>query len=194
MSESANDSDEAISDIQKEAESPAASFWDLAYKKLLEQDDTRSILEDYDIIIDRVKEQEMKNENKVSGNLDAASEQTYDAVKPEGREITLVGKENEMKAFVSERMKEMVSKEWIVRWKGKEVFNVRRGVTQVVKIVQKFSGLASQAASLDPLHAGLAWAGVCCVLPVCTVRILHITTNTDVSSSSSPILKSAKTR
>jgi hypothetical protein len=72
-----------------------------------------------------------------------------------------------MKTFVSERIKEMQNKEWIIRWKGREFFHIREGVNQVVGIVQKFSGLATKAASLNP-HAALAWAGVCCILPVCT--------------------------
>lgn len=56
--------------------------------------------------------------------------------------------------------------EWIVRWKGKDVFQVRKQVTHIIKVMQQFSGLVDQAANLDRLHAGLPWAGVCVVLSV----------------------------
>ncbi|KUJ23714.1 uncharacterized protein LY89DRAFT_775974 [Mollisia scopiformis] len=157
-------SEEVESKNQEKAKTPVTSFWDLAYEQLSKVDKSRAILEDHDIIVERVKQ--LGDGNIALDEANPVTDEKYGETKPEARQITFVGKEAAMKAFVSDRMKQMETKEWVVRWKGKEVFNVRRSIHQVVKIVQKFSGLASQAASLDLLHAGLAWAGVCCVLPL----------------------------
>jgi len=96
-----------------------------------------------------------------------------------------------MKDLVSKKLKKMQEKEWVVKWKGREVFRVRKAVTEAVKIVQKFSDLAAAAASLDPLHAGLAWAGVSCVLPV-GLKTHHAVLWTKNISCSSMIPRSAR--
>lgn len=78
-----------------------------------------------------------------------------------------IGNEAFMRDFATARLKEMQDKEWKIKWRGKKVFNVREQVTRIVKIVEDFSGLIGSAAALDASHhAGLAWAGVCVLLPV----------------------------
>ncbi|KAF4495766.1 Ankyrin repeat-containing [Fusarium agapanthi] len=55
---------------------------------------------------------------------------------------------------------------WVLKWHG-HVFKVREEVTRILGIVQKISGFASQTAGLNP-YSGLAWAGVCVLLPIIT--------------------------
>jgi len=78
----------------------------------------------------------------------------------------IVGRETEMRILAQQKLEEMRDREWIIKWKGEDVFSVREKVTQIVGVVQQLSVLASAAASLDPFHAGLAWAGICVVFPV----------------------------
>jgi hypothetical protein len=66
---------------------------------------------------------------------------------------------------VRQRMKTMTNKHWVLHW-GSANITIRDQVERIVKVIQAVSGLGSAAASLDPLHAGLAWAGICVLLPV----------------------------
>jgi N-terminal domain of NWD NACHT-NTPase len=86
---------------------------------------------------------------------------TEDQVVPD-----LLGRQMQMDYVVRKKLRVMQNKEWFVRWRGKPLFKVRDQVDRIVKVVQFVSGVASQVATLDPLHAGLAWAGVCVILPV----------------------------
>jgi hypothetical protein len=83
---------------------------------------------------------------------------------------------------VRQTMKTMTNKQWVLHW-GSNDIKIRNQVERIVKVIQTVSGLASAAASLDPLHAGLAWAGICVVLPVRNARSIH----TDTCSSSKTI-------
>lgn len=85
---------------------------------------------------------------------------------PDASLLSIVGREAEMRSLAQQKLQEMQDREWIIRWKGKDVFNVRKKVTQVAGIIQQLSGLIDAAASLDRVYVGLAWAGVCVVLPV----------------------------
>lgn len=77
------------------------------------------------------------------------------------------GVEQQMAAFVRTRMEVMTNKQWMLQW-GSRSFNIRQQVDRIVKVIQSVSSIGSAAASLDPLHAGIAWAGICVVLPVNT--------------------------
>lgn len=73
--------------------------------------------------------------------------------------------QKQMEDVVRKKMEVMTNKQWVLQW-GPISVNVRKQVERIVKVVQIFADLASRAASLDPLHAGLAWAGICVILPV----------------------------
>lgn len=127
--------------------------------------DKRSILDGYE----RVLQHSRKKQARLDGTLVArekSSTGTEDASDEVTSEVKILGKEEEMKKLAQEKLEQMQRGEWIVQWKGKDVFNVRKRATELIKAVQTFSGLIGAAARLDPLHAGLAWAGVCVVLPV----------------------------
>ncbi|EPE26584.1 Ankyrin repeat-containing protein [Glarea lozoyensis ATCC 20868] len=162
-----------------------ASFWEQAYQDLLTNPKTKSLMKDYDRVMAESKNEAAIKDKKVDGSdgltaavvpaangSPAAAAPANSATEGPGaggdeeQQHKILGKDSEMKDLVSQKLKEMEDSEWVIKWKGNEVFRVRKAVSEAVKIVQKFSGLASSAASLDPLHAGLVWAGVSCVLPL----------------------------
>ena len=74
--------------------------------------------------------------------------------------------EGVMRALVEEKLQIMTKKQWTLRW-GKTSLVVREKAEKILNIVQQFSGIGTAVANLDPTHAaGIAWAGVCVLLPV----------------------------
>lgn len=51
---------------------------------------------------------------------------------------------------------------------GSHSIEVREQVDRIIKIVTVAKDFVSSVASLDPIHAGLPWAGVCMLLPLIT--------------------------
>jgi len=154
------------------------SFWEQAYRKLSTDPETTSLMKDYDDVLSATKKEADAEDKQEVDNTDTPADAPASGPAPdlapksegqsgkEQRPHVILGKGAEMQDLVAQKLKKMQEKEWVVKWKGKELFRVRKAITETVKIVQKFSDLASKAADLDPLHAGLAWAGVSCVLPV----------------------------
>jgi hypothetical protein len=60
---------------------------------------------------------------------------------------------------------EYKSKEWVWTVRGKKV-KLRHIADNVVKFIDKFKGVGDLLSSLDPVHAGLPWAGVKLLLEV----------------------------
>jgi hypothetical protein len=85
---------------------------------------------------------------------------------------------------VRQSMKAMADKQWVVNLRSKHI-KIREQVDRIVQVIQMVSGLGSAVAGLDPLHAGLAWAGICVVLPVNKACLQY----TDTHSSSSTTLR-----
>jgi hypothetical protein len=71
----------------------------------------------------------------------------------------------QMAAVVRTRMKIMTNRQWVLQW-GSKSFNLRQQVDSIVKVIQKASGIGSKIASLDPGYTGIAWTGICIILPV----------------------------
>ena len=69
---------------------------------------------------------------------------------------------------VATKKSAMIDKQWMIKFMNQKI-NVREQIHRIVKVVQTAQTLGSVAASLDPIHAGLPWAGVCVIL---TVRFL----------------------
>lgn len=68
-------------------------------------------------------------------------------------------------SILSRNLNKMTSRQWSIKWKGKPR-QVRDQVDRIVKVVQIAKDFGSAAAGLDPIHAGLPWAGVCILLQV----------------------------
>lgn len=74
-----------------------------------------------------------------------------------------------MSALVEKKLAIMNDKQWRIKVCGRSVV-MREQVDKIVKIVLVAKDFISTAASLDPVHAGLPWAGVCILLPVSYVK------------------------
>lgn len=74
-------------------------------------------------------------------------------------------REKQMSALVAKKLEVMNEKKWRFDIGGKSV-EVRDQVDRIVKIVLVAKDFISSAATIDPVHAGLPWAGVCMLLPV----------------------------
>ena len=73
--------------------------------------------------------------------------------------------QTKMSSILSRNLNKMTSRQWSIKWKGKPR-QVRDQVDGIVKVVQIAKDFGSAAAGLDPIHAGLPWAGVCILLQV----------------------------
>lgn len=69
-------------------------------------------------------------------------------------------------ANVVKKQKEiMEKKQWkLVFWHHEII--IREKIDHIVQAFRIFEGIGSAAASLDPVHAGIPWAGVCAILQV----------------------------
>lgn len=73
--------------------------------------------------------------------------------------------QTKMSGILSRSLNKMTSRQWSIKWKGKPR-QMREQVDRIVKVVQIAKDFGSAAAGLDPIHAGLPWAGVCILLQV----------------------------
>jgi hypothetical protein len=120
-------------------------LWKLAYQKLQSDENLKLVIEKYEAILrDIVKK---ANKDPSENNI-----------------LEAQGLPEQMSLVVQSRIDIMNTKQWKFQWRGKPQ-TVRNQVNRVVKVIQAISGPLSAAASLNPF-AGLAWAGVCVLLPV----------------------------
>ncbi|KAF5975527.1 ankyrin repeat-containing protein [Fusarium bulbicola] len=169
------------------------NFWQEAYEEILgdEDEEIKKILAAYDVLLERAARTDggiassnatlltdaqtqgadvgfRKDRSSAEEDIgDSSSSELSDSdirVIPSARR--LVGDDEKMRVVVTIKLEEMQQKEWVLKWHG-HVFKVREEVTRIVGIVQKISGFASQTAALNP-YSGLAWAGVCVLLPMIT--------------------------
>jgi hypothetical protein len=118
-------------------------LWDKAYFRL--RDEKKELVETYESIL-------VKN-----------------AAIPESLPL-----KDKMKAVVDNGVCVMTNRQWKIRipWRQEPVI-VRDLVDKIVKIVLKFKDIGSLAASIDPIHAGLPFAGICTLLQVCDLPLLY---------------------
>ena len=70
-----------------------------------------------------------------------------------------------MSAIVNKKLEAMTEKQWRVKVCGRSV-EIRQKIDRILKVVLVAKDFISAAASIDPIHVGLPWAGVCTLLPV----------------------------
>ena len=130
------------------AEGPvsASDLWGRAYNELRERN------------ADLVK--------ALEGLLEASS---YDSVTPGAGtgSADIVPSQERMAEIVEIQLTAMKQKQWRVQI-GRKPIEIREQVDRIVKILLVAKDFVSAAASMDPLHAGLPWAGVCMLLPLMT--------------------------
>ena len=61
------------------------------------------------------------------------------------------------------RRSEFEQKRWRLQLAGKGII-LREQLSKISKAVQNFKGLGDTLTGLDPIHAGLPWAGICFVM------------------------------
>ncbi len=94
------------------------------------------------------------------------------ALKPEKESAATLSGQNaistevRMSELVSRKLESMNDRQWRLKLRGKSI-KIRSQVERILKIVIVAKDLGSSLASLDPVHAGLPWAGICFLLPVC---------------------------
>ena len=66
---------------------------------------------------------------------------------------------NQEFTMVNQERSRLLSRQWKIIVRGKTV-NVRDQLDSILKILQAFKGIGSAAADLEPVLAGLPWAGV----------------------------------
>jgi hypothetical protein len=76
-----------------------------------------------------------------------------------------IWRQKQMAALVEAKLTAMSDRQWRFNF-GNNTIQVRDQVDRIVKLVMVAKDFASTAAALDPVHAGLPWAGVCMLLPV----------------------------
>ena len=79
----------------------------------------------------------------------------------------VVPSQERMAEVVQTQLTAMKQKQWKVQI-GNKPIEVREQVDRIVKILIVAKDFVSAAASIDPLHAVLPWAGVCMLLPLMT--------------------------
>lgn len=65
------------------------------------------------------------------------------------------------------KRKQILQKQWRLKWGNKSI-KVRAQIDSIVKIISAFKDVGNVVANVDPLHAGLPWAGICFLLAVST--------------------------
>lgn len=74
-------------------------------------------------------------------------------------------REKQMSALVAKKLETMKEAQWKLQM-GEKSIEVRQQVDRIVKVVEVAKVFITSAANMDPIHAGLPWAGVCMLLPV----------------------------
>ena len=120
-----------------------AGLWEKAYIQSSEDGKTKALFEQYEAVLE-----------------DSSLESFRGATFP-----------RQMAALVQSRIEIMKKKQWMLQWDQKSIV-VRDQAARIVKFVQTFQSLGNAIAQIDPVHAGIPWAGVCAILNVSNLLML----------------------
>ena len=70
-----------------------------------------------------------------------------------------------MSKLIESKLAAMQDRQWKISL-GKKSIEIRAQVDRILKIIVVAKDLGSSLASMDPIHAGIPWAGICVILPV----------------------------
>lgn len=76
-----------------------------------------------------------------------------------------IGLGERLSVVVAQKRDEMVSREWIVKFMNNKL-KIREQLQHVAKVAEYARGFGSIIANIDPVHAGLPWAGINLLLTV----------------------------
>lgn len=74
--------------------------------------------------------------------------------------------QEKMSSIIKDKVKVMEDKQWKFQF-GEKSIKVGDQAKKIVEAISVVKDLESSIASMDPVHAGIPWAGVCILLPVC---------------------------
>ncbi|TVY25039.1 Vegetative incompatibility protein HET-E-1 [Lachnellula hyalina] len=115
----------------------SADLWEKAYTQLSQDTKHKDLLTKYEAIL----------------------EESSPAPNPETRDSF----PKKMQASVQRQVNVMKRRQWTIQWDQKSIV-VREQTERIVKFIQTFSKLGTAIAQIDPVHAGIPWAGVCAIL------------------------------
>lgn len=75
--------------------------------------------------------------------------------------------QEQVQSVLALKRKQILQRQWRLQWGNKSI-KVRAQIDSIVKTISAFKEVGSVAANVDPLHAGLPWAGICFLLAVST--------------------------
>ena len=78
--------------------------------------------------------------------------------------------QEQIQAVLVLKRKQVLQKQWRLQW-GNRSIKVRIQIDRIVRIIGAFKEAGSVAVNVDPLHAGLPWAGICFLLAVSTSEL-----------------------
>ena len=78
-------------------------------------------------------------------------------------------REKQMFTLVEEKLASMNDNRWRIEMCGRSV-EIREQVDRMIKVILVAKDFITPFANLDPVHAGLPWAGVCMLLQVNNFR------------------------
>ncbi|KAI9646614.1 hypothetical protein NHQ30_004610 [Ciborinia camelliae] len=84
--------------------------------------------------------------------------ETYEALLLD-TDFSNLGKQEQMAAMVKRKQEILESKQWTVKISGKPV-KAKDQVKRIIEAFKKVKDFGAAIASIDPMHAGLPWAGV----------------------------------
>jgi hypothetical protein len=75
--------------------------------------------------------------------------------------------QEKMSAVIDRELLKITNRQWKIRiFPMKNAVAVRKLVDKIVHVFEKVKDLGSAAASIDPVHAGIPFAGICVLVPV----------------------------
>ena len=122
-----------------------SSLWDRALKELREDSKTEELIVAYESIL----------------------EAQADKIRRENQQ--LFSQPEKFSKVIKLGLDQIENKMWKIQLDPEHPIVIREQINRIAKSVKKFSGILAVAASFHPIHAGVAWAGVSAILPVCTL-------------------------
>ena len=75
--------------------------------------------------------------------------------------------QEQIQAVLVLKRNQVLQKQWRLQW-GNRSIKVRTQIDRIVKMISSFRDAGSVVSNVDPLHAGLPWAGICFLIAVST--------------------------
>lgn len=141
------DADRDLYQVPQTKAEPFKSLWDRAYEDL--RTEKGDIVEAFEGLL--------MSEPEIESTISLDHEDTSK-------------REKRVSALVDKKLAVMNKEQWRFKVGDKSV-EVREQVDRIVKVVLVAKDFISSVASIDPIHAGLPWAGVCMLLPVRNLQL-----------------------